>query len=402
MIRAHWYLLLLSLWTSAACAQTPDRRATPDASRAIDLSHDLFADLGADPTAVRADSLTRAGRPWRATLLLASALRAPSSAAPAVRVAGARAATAWSGWSEVERILRDAPWLDEQLDGEGRELLARALLERGQPAVNDARRALAAARSEAQRVARRVLLARAFDRANAVDSAAAWYGSAVTPLPQAADWLRLRMAGVLPDSAARAAQFARVSGDVARARIPWTDAQARERAGDFTGAARLYRSVSAIPAAFRAEALAARDEAGKVALARRIAAYLGGNVRPQPSDVRQSLEVLDKLAVSLPRAEEQVVARAAATSGVNARAIAGFARVLTTGAIDSRDQLAYAGALARTNRAADAIRIYDEIIATDSTSGATAAYQRARTMLQSGNGAAARAALRAAATRYSA
>ena len=264
----------MAVAAQAACAQTPDRRAAAgDANQAVDLTRDLLSELGDDAPALRADSLRRAGRPWRATLLLAPSLRSPTSASPAVRLAGARAAAAWSGWSEVDRILRDAPWLDTQFDGEGRELLARATLERGLPAaVDEARRALAASRTEAQRAVRRVLLARAFDRAttalsrtsasnrafdraNALDSASLWYGSAAMRLPEAADWLRLRVAGVTADSAARTAVLARVSAPVARARVAWTDAQSRERTGDFAGAARVYESVSARPAAFRSASL---------------------------------------------------------------------------------------------------------------------------------------------------
>ncbi|MDB4882925.1 MAG: Lytic transglycosylase catalytic [Gemmatimonadetes bacterium] len=398
MTRAHWSVLVVSLWTSAACAQTPDRRAASGAATAIDISRSLLAELGADPLATRADSLVRAGRPWRATLLLAPALRSPTSATAAVRVAGARAAAAWSGWTEVERILTDAPWLDNQLDGEGRELLARSLLERGQPAVDDARRAVAAARTDAQRVVRRVLLARAFDRANTPDSAAVWYASAAARLPDVTDWLRLRVAGVVAESSGRAALFARVTEPAARQRIAWTDAQARERAGDFAGAARVYHSLSAEPAAFRSEALAARDDASKSALVGRIIAYLATG--PQSADARVALEVLDKTASTLARPQELVAARAAADAGVSARAVAGFQRAGTAGALEPRDQLAYADALARASRAADAIRVYDQIIAADSVLGASASYRRARTLLQSGNGSGARAALRATATRY--
>ena len=151
MMRTHWLVLLLvAVCASSACAQTSEGVGAPDAQRAADLSHDLRADLGGDALAVRADSLTLAGRPWRATLLLAPALASPSSASPAIRLAGARAAADWSGWTEVDRILHDAPWLDSSFAGEGRELLARSVLERGQPAVDETRRALGAARSRSQ------------------------------------------------------------------------------------------------------------------------------------------------------------------------------------------------------------------------------------------------------------
>ncbi|MEO8562151.1 MAG: lytic transglycosylase domain-containing protein [bacterium] len=364
----------------------------------MDLAHGIEAGLGADSLANRADSLIRAGRPWRATLLLAPALTVPTSATPAVRLAGARAAAGWNGWREVDRILRAAPWLDDQLEGEGRELVVRSALEGGQSPVDDARAAIAAARTDAQRVVRRVLLARAFDRANTRDSAAASYAGAAARLPDVADWLRLRAAGVESDSAARQARFARIISAPARARIRWTDAQARERTGDFVGAARVYRSVSAEPAALRVDALVARDESAKGALAARIAAYLAR--APQPADARLALEVLDKLAASLSRADALRVARGAADAGVTARAIAGFERAAVGATLEPRDRFAYASALARAGRSADAVRAYDQLVSSDSSLAPSAAYQRARVLLQSGNGSAARSALASLASRY--
>jgi len=399
MMRTHLTVIALSLASSAACAQTPDRAGHPDDGQGVDLSRGAQATVAADSFAARADSLIRAGRPWRATLLLAPSLKAPSSTSPSVRLVGARAAAGWSGWSEVERILRDAPWLDAQLDGEGRELLVRAALEQNRSPVEDARAALAAARTEQQRAVRSVLLARAFDRAGTRDSAAVAYANAATRLP-AADWLRLRAAGVESDSSKRQELFERVTSTVARVRIPWTDAQARERSGDFAGAARLYRSVSAEPAALRVESLAARDSASRTALAARIARYLSGS--PGAADARVALDVLDKLALPLPRPTELDAARAAADAGLSTRAIAGFQRAAASVALPPKDLYTYAAALARTGRYADAMRAYDQVIAADASLAPAASYQRARAMMQSGNGAGARAALAAIPDRFSA
>ena len=211
-------IALGSMWASAACAQTTDGRSAAGPP-AVDLARGVEARLQADPLVSRADSLVRAGRPWPATLLLASALRTPSSASASARLVGARAAAAWRGWNEVERILRDAPWLDTELEGEGRELLTRSALERNAPATDDARRALTAARTDAQRAVRSVLLARALDRANALDSAAGLYSSAAARIAEARDWLRLRAAGVTSDSAARTALFGGVTIEPARSRV---------------------------------------------------------------------------------------------------------------------------------------------------------------------------------------
>jgi soluble lytic murein transglycosylase len=390
-------VIALFAWASAACAQTTDGRSTMRAPT-VDLGRGVQATLPADPLALRADSLVRAGRPWPATVLLASALRTPSGASAAVRLVGARAAASWRGWSEVERILRDAPWLDTELDGEGCELLARSALERNVPAADDARRALAAARTDAQRAVRSVLVARALDRANALDSAAAYYSSAAARIGEASEWLRLRAAGVTGDSTARAALLGGVAREPARSRVAWTDAQARERAGDFTGAARSYRSVGAEPAALRVEALAARDDAGRAAVAERIVAYLARG--PRAADARVALDVLETLRAPLTRDQELRVARGAASAGVAARAIRGFQTASTTAPLAASDRMAYAGALARGGRRPDAIRQYEQIERAGGELAAPAAYQRARVLVQSGNPTVARSALQTIASRY--
>ncbi|NUS34055.1 MAG: transglycosylase SLT domain-containing protein [Gemmatimonadaceae bacterium] len=383
------------LWTSTACAQTEPRTAARAVE--VDLARTSGERLTGDPLAASADSLIRAGRPWRATVLLAGKLGTPASASPELRLAGARAAQGWDGWTEVERLLRDAPWLDARFGGEGRELLARSALERGQDASSDARQALAAARDDAARVVRRVLLARVYDRANQSDSAAAGYRAGAASLPSVADWLQLRAAGVTSDSATRAALFARVKTPAARARIAFTDAQARERSGDLAGAARVYRSVGAEGSAFRAEALAARDDAAKGALATRIATYLERS--QNATEVRQSLEVLDKLAITLPIPQELIAARAAAAYGTAGRAVAGFDRATRAGAaLSASDRLLYAGALLRAGRAREAMAQYGGI--TGTALAPLASYQRARALLQAGDGAGARAALRQTATTY--
>jgi soluble lytic murein transglycosylase len=380
------------LWASTACGQTTDARG---AGGEVDLaSGSAQVSLQGDAAVRQADSLVRRGRAWRATALLAPRLKAPATASPELRLVGARAAAGWDGWSEVDRLLRGAPWLDTSFGGEGRELLVRSELERGQESVLDARLALDASRDDGTRVARRVLLARAYDRANARDSAAAAYLAAASRLPRLADWLRLRAAGVTADSAARAALFARVGSAAARARIPYTDAQARERAGDFTGAARLYQSVGASGSAFRALALSAGDDAARQTLAQRIVAFLGGN--PSAAEARQSIEVLDGTKMALSPAQSLIVARAAAEHGSAARAVRGFERA---GPLSARDRFSFAGALLRAGRPADAARQYATLSGDQSLAG-PAAYQRARAILQAGDGAGSRAALRAVATDY--
>ena len=380
----------------AACDARSDAPASQETGGNVDLSANAPGQSQGDALAQRADSLVRAGRAWRATALLAPRLVTPSSAPPEIRLAGARAAAEWAGWSEVERVLRDATWLDQQFGGDGRELLVRAELERKVDALPDARLALTAARDDASRMTRRVLLARAHDRAGARDSAATHYLAAAARLPRIADWLRLRAAGVTDDSAARAALFAKLASAPVKARVGATDAQAREGARDLAGAARAFRRAGDEGSAFRVEAIAARDDASKAALARRIVAYLRGS--PPAAEARQMIEVLDNLG-ALPSGDELVVARAAAGAGSTARAITGFTRATAQGPLTAADRMTYAATLSRAGRAADAARMY-ATLADDPALAPLAAYQRARSLVQAGQQMAARAALREVAEKY--
>lgn len=393
-------LLIVTLTAVVATACGADGAAGDTASASagdVDLSAAQPAARASDPLVARADSLVRAGRAWRASALLARALRAPASATPEMRLAGARAAAGWDGWTEVDRILDGASWVDQQFGGEARELLVRSALERGIDARAGARMAVTAAGDEAARVTRRVLLARAYDRAGDRDSAATYYLAAASRLPRVGDWLRLRAAGVTADSGARAALVARLAIPAARARIAATDAQARERAGDLAGAARSFRAAGDAGSAFRVEALAARDDAARASLATRIAAWLQG---AQPgAEVRQALDVLDGLG-TLSSRDELAAARAAAAAGTPSRAAAGFARAAVATPLSGADRMLQASALARAGRSAEAQRVYASL-AGDAERAPLAAYQRARLMAQQG-GAAARTSLRGVAEQHAA
>ena len=375
----------------AACSDTRSAIAARQDGGEVDLSAAAHVRMTADSLAQRADSLVRAGRPWRASALLAPPLRAPATAVPDVRLAGARAAAAWDGWTEVERILRGASWLDASYGGEGRELLARGDLERNVDALPDAQLAATDARDDAARVIRRVLLARALDRANLRDSAAASYAAAAQRLPRVADWLRLRAAGVTTDSAPRWVILRALRDPVARARIAATDAQARERGGDLAGAAIAFATAGDQVASFRTASRAARDDAARSALARRIVPFV--STSSNGSDVRQAIEVLDKLGAPLLDADALIVTRAAAEHGSPARAVAGFQKLMATTTLRATDRLAYAGALVRAGRTADALPVFAALRA-DSSVAPAAAWQEARALVQAGSGAVARASLR--------
>src|SRR4051812_46974256 len=90
-----------------------------------------------------------------------------------------------------------------------------------------------------------VLRARELDRADSLEAARTAYEQAAEKLPNISDWLYLRAAGVTADSAARAAYYAKLRTAVARDRVRWTEAIARERTHDLPGAIREYTALGA-------------------------------------------------------------------------------------------------------------------------------------------------------------
>jgi hypothetical protein len=186
------------------------------------------------------------GRPWQASLLVAPVVGDSSQRTPSAVLLAATAASRWGGWPEVGRLLQGETWLDSLFDGGGRVLLARSALERGEDSLALAN-ALAAPRgataeAEGERL---FLLASALDRVDALDSAAATYRRAAALMPVVADWILLKAAAVTADSLARAGLYERIGLPLARERIRWTDAAARERAGDLEGAADRYQELGA-------------------------------------------------------------------------------------------------------------------------------------------------------------
>ena len=100
-------------------------------------------------------------------------LRIPERRTPEALLVAARAAAEWDGWPLVKAVLAFEPWLDARFEGEGRELLARSALERGDAteARANAEAALRVPSAPASRAVRLVLLARALDRLDMRDSA---------------------------------------------------------------------------------------------------------------------------------------------------------------------------------------------------------------------------------------
>lgn len=321
------------------------------------------------------------GRPWQATRLLADLLNTPVGHEPRVRLAASRAAAAWDGWASVARYLHNAPWLDQAENGLGHALIGRALLERGQAqaALEHTRRAVALATPEA-RAERLVIHARALDRSNQLDSGARTYALVAELLPDLRDWLILRAAGVTADSAARHTLLALVSDPTAKRRAAWTDALARDRAGDWRGSARIYRSVGARLAAARQ--LLAGDEAARKEGRDELLSLLGPN-RPL-EEVGETIQLFDQEFRQRTKAEEVRIARRAAAANLPERAVQGY-QAAGPSLLTDRDRLSYATLLARLGRAAEALPLFDRVRG-DQVGDAT--YQKARLLVRIGQTAA--------------
>ena len=339
------------------------------------------AEASADPRgqAAEASRALEEGRPYRATRLLAPLVEGPGAHDPELVLLAARAAAGWEGWGTVTRLLAREPWLDQREGGEGRALLARARLERGDSsAVDDAEAAVRTAEAD-DAGARLVTLARALDRADLIDSAARVYNRAAALLPSIADWLRLRAAGVTADSATRASLFREVSHPAATQRIGWTEALARERTGDLAGAARVYESLGATLPAIRLR-LGTKpppDSAARAALRLALLDLLGP--RGSADDARGAIALLDQSFGPLTRDLELAIARRAESSGPLLRAAEGFARAAAAKPLDARDRLAYGGVLARLGRHREAMAIFRTV--QDRAFRPAAEYQRARSLL---------------------
>jgi hypothetical protein len=169
-------LLTLSL-TIAACgggSPATHHSATGDVSAAPAVPADLAAAIAASEELKSAQDAIESGHPWRATEIHTPLVRDPKRRTPAAVLLAARAAAAWSGWSEVDALLSGASWLDSAFGADGRELLACAALEQNHDstALVQARAAVARAPGSAASGTRQVYLARAYDRMNQPDSAA--------------------------------------------------------------------------------------------------------------------------------------------------------------------------------------------------------------------------------------
>jgi len=236
-----------------------------------------------------------------------------------------------------------------------------------------------------------VLRARAFDRADQLDSARILYAEAARRTPRISDWLYLRAAGVTTDRSMRGDYLDEIRTPVARDRRAVTEAIAIERAGDVAGAFAAYTGAGDRLSALRL-GLARPLDTLRVAEARRsLVAFLGA--RPGRDDTRDGIALFDKVFTQATPVEDLVIARAANDAGIAGRAVAGFKRAFSAGLGTSGDRFSNGLMLARLNRDDEAAGEFARI-ASPAPLAAAASYQRARALLALGRREIAKAALR--------
>jgi soluble lytic murein transglycosylase len=298
----------------------------------------------------------------------------------------------------VDKLLGSAPWIDTTFDGEGRELLVRASLERDLDtiAMRHASALMKDTGSAETKAVRSVLFARALERNNHFDGAATAYASAADRLHAVRDWLLLRAAGNESDSVKRGAAYARVTLAASRARVPWTEAQARERFRDALGAAARFAKLGAIAQSFRLRLSVAPDSQTRDTIKAEAIAYIRDH--PGTAESKSAIDVLDRAFTSHTPQERLVMARSASINGPPARAVTGFDRATAAGVeLTSDDRYRYGQSLARVNRSRDAFK---QLSLVEGSLAGQAAYQRARIEMAANGAAAARAALRDVWTRF--
>jgi len=242
-----------------------------------------------------------------------------------------------------------------------------------------------------------VLRARELDRADSLDAARSQYDQAAQKLPQISDWLYLRAAGVTSDSAARAAYYSKLRTDVARDRIRWTDAIARERARDFAGAISVYNSLGAKLDALRLRINPPADSASRAAARGELVSFISSS--SNSAEIREAIDLFDKVFTTATPSEELVIGRAAGKSGLPDRSATAYAKALGAGLGDASDNVGYGSVLLRLRRYADAVTQLAKV-RTPANLAASAQYQRARAEIALGNTEAGRSTLRGITTAY--
>jgi soluble lytic murein transglycosylase len=379
------------LLVAVACSRETGRSRTGEVVVSLPAPPALIASADTDVTLAQTELAS--GRTWAAMRRMVPVVRKNERRTPEAMLVTARAMAAWDGWTELTRTLTPEPWLSTHFEGEGYELLARAAFDRGD--ANDARdraeRALRLTRDPTARAIRLVLLARALDRLNAHDSAAATYRRAADAIPVVREWLLLREAGVTRKTEDREKLYARVKLPSVRTRVAPTEAQALERFRLDVGAAAAYEALGDLPSAFRLRLSSAVEPALRSGTRAGLLGYLQ---REAAGDkLQRGIEVLDNAFPTLDETTELLVARLAAANALHVRAAFGFSRVPPALLTDA-DVVAWGKALTSSGRPADAAKLIgDRRLTATGEAAVEARYQRAYAQVRSGQIVPARAAL---------
>ena len=344
---AHAVLLSAAL----ACQQREGRESSGDVNVVLPTTPTPIATTDRDLQ--RAQVELSDGRGTLASRIVMPVLRAPDRRTPEALLIAARAAASWGGWSLVNATLAFEPWIGTRFDGEALELLAHSALERGDAtkARDYAESALRVRSEPAGRAVRLVLLARALDRLDQTDSAAATYRRAAQALPTIREWLLLRAAGSIRDGRTRQDLYEDVRAPAARGRVAYTEAQALERFGLGIAAASAYEKLGDIPSSYRLRLSSDYNAAQRATVRAGLLGYLQREARGE--NLQRGIEVLDAAFPNLDAATELLVARVAADGGLHARAAVGFARVPRTSLGDA-DVLAWGRALLAASKPTEA------------------------------------------------
>src|SRR5688572_6561145 len=393
MIGVLMHAVLLA--SAAACQQGERRESAGDVAATVPMRPTPVSSFDDDVRA--AQSELAEGRGWFATRRVAPALKDSVRRTPEAVLVAARAAAAWAGWDEVQKLLVDEPWLASRFSGEGHELLARSALERNDAsgARTHAEAALRLASDQTARAIRMVLLARALDRLDVRDSAAGTYRRAADALPAVREWLLLRAAGSTADAKARERLYAGARGPATRARVPHTEAQTLERFRADLAAADAYEKLGDMPSAYRLR-LQSSDQVQRSGIRAGLLGYIQRDARG--GNLARALEVLDAAFPQLDPTSQLVVTRRAAEGGVSGRAMTGFARVPAALLTDA-DVISWARALIASGKPTEAAsriaaRRFGAVAAPE------AAYVRGLALVRAGRTTLARAALQRVTTSH--
>lgn len=236
-----------------------------------------------------------------------------------------------------------------------------------------------------------VLRARAFDRADNLDSARILYEAAAKQEPRVKDWLLLRAAGVTRDKSRRDDYLDDIELPVAEERRKPTEAIALERSGDVEGAIAAYSAIGDRIAATRLRMLVPADTAKMLAARQSLLGIFASPGNAQ--NAREAIALFDKAYVNATPQENLAIARAAYMGGLAARSAAAYSKAFASKLGTTQDYFRAGLMLARLDRDNEAVRAFERISAPSSLAAA-ARYQRARALLALGRRDVARNALR--------